>query len=95
MTDNPRSLFGRVLALQDEVLKRNIAEFDARYNFISACIDLAGAPGIPDQSWQTLPVSQRYVFNCFHGDILSTLINATRLGLHGCETDAYASCGLH
>lgn len=90
MSNNPNSLLGRALALQGEVLKRNITEFDARYSFISACIDLAGAPGVPDQSWKTLPVSQRYVFNCFHGDILSTLINAIRLGFQGCETDAYA-----
>lgn len=90
MDDNHIALLDRALALQDEVLKRNIAEFDTRYNFISACIDLAGAPGIPDQSWKALPVSQRHVFNCFHGDILSTLINAIRLGFQGCETDAYA-----
>lgn len=90
MTDDPRPLLNRVFSLQEEVLKRNIAEFDARYNFISACIDLVGMLGIPDQSWKTLPVSQRYVFNCFHGDILSTLINAIRLGFQGCETDAYA-----
>jgi len=90
MTDNPSSLLERVLTLQEEVLRKHVVEFEVRYSFISSCIDLVGAPGIPDQSWQTLPVSQRYVFNCFHGDILSTLINAIRLGFQGCETDAYA-----
>ncbi|TKS59211.1 MAG: hypothetical protein EWM72_02413 [Nitrospira sp.] len=90
MTDDPGPLLYRALTLQEEVLKRNVAEYKVRYDFISECIDVVGTPGTPEQSWQTLPVSQRNVFNLFHGDTLSTLINAIRLGFQGCETDAYA-----
>ncbi len=80
----------RVFQLQDEVINRNIAQFKDRYDFISACIDLAGRPEIPALTWESLPVSKRIVFNYFHGDALSTMINATRLGFQGCGTDAYA-----
>ncbi len=79
-----------VFNLQEKVLRKNIAEFKERYNFISACIDLAGNPAIPANVWEKLPDSQRVVFNYFHGDALSTLVNAIRLGFQGCETDAYA-----
>jgi hypothetical protein len=47
-------------------------------------------PKVTDRSWKRLPTSQRVVFNYFHGDALSALINAIRLGFQGCETDAYA-----
>jgi hypothetical protein len=90
MTDLPGSLLDRVFPLQEEVLRRNTAEFKDRYDFISACIDLGGKLSIPDQSWETLPISQRVIFNYFDGDASSTLINAIRLGFQGCETDSYA-----
>lgn len=90
MTGLPNSLLEHIFPLQEAVLRRNIAEFKDRYDFISACVDLGGMPKVPDQSWKMLPISQRVVFNYFHGDTLSTLINAIRLGFQGCETDAYA-----
>lgn len=90
MSDLPSSLLERVFPLQEQVLKRNLIKFKDRYDLISACISHACTPGIPDHSWKTLPLSQRVVFNYFHGDALSTLINAIRLGFQGCETDAYA-----
>lgn len=74
----------RVLQLQEEVIKRNIEQFKDRHDFISSCIDLVGRPAIPERAWKSLPVSERIVFNYFHGDALSTLINATRLGFQGC-----------
>lgn len=90
MTGLLNSLLEHIFPLQEAVLRRNIAEFKDRYDFISACVDLGGMPKVPDQSWKMLPISQRVVFNYFHGDTLSTLINAIRLGFQGCETDAYA-----
>lgn len=90
MMDYPIPILENIFSLQEKVLRKNISEFKDRYDFILACIDLAGTPAIPPNSWKKLSDSKRIVFNYFHGDALSTLINAIRLGFQGCETDAYA-----
>ncbi len=79
-----------IFTLQERVLKKNVVEYKTRYDFISECVDLIGSPKFPVEIWKVLPLSHRVIFNYFHGDALSTLINAIRLCLQGCETDAYA-----
>jgi len=79
-----------LFTLQNRVMRKHISEFKKQYDFISACIEHAGDLKITEQSWKAVPFPRVKVFNDFHGDVLSTLINAIRLVLQGCATDAYA-----
>lgn len=80
----------RIFRLQDAVLKKNIEDNLERYTFIVSCIELVDAIHVDDESWAALPKQQQVVYNMFHGDCFSTIVNALKICLYGCETDSYA-----
>ena len=84
------SLLERTFAFQDQVLPRHISTNLERFSFVSDGIALLSDIDISPETWDTIPVEMRSLFNYFHADALSSLISATRLCLHGCETDALA-----
>lgn len=80
----------RIFNLQDAVLKKNIEDNLKRYTFVVSCIELVAAVPITDQCWSALPKQQKIIYNMFHGDCFSTIVNSLKLCLYGCETDSYA-----
>lgn len=84
------SLLELIFALQDQVLPRHISTNLDLFSFVSDGIALLSDINISPETWDTIPVEMRSLFNYFHADALSSLISAARLCLHGCETDALA-----
>ena len=84
------SLLDRIFTLQEEVLRRNATRNADRVGFISRALEAIDEIGVSDTDWATIPIEMRTLYNYFEGDSVSTLISATRLCLHGCETDAFA-----
>jgi hypothetical protein len=87
--DKPITL-ASIFVLQERVLHAHIEFFGDRYQLVANCLELVGLLELPESEWESIPLESRIVFNYFRGDSISTLISATRLALHGCETDAYA-----
>lgn len=80
----------RIFELQDAVLQKNKEAYIERYTFIESCLELTGSINIGESEWRSLSIPQRAVYNLFHGDCFSTMANALRICLYGCETDACA-----
>lgn len=78
-----------IFEIQNNVIKTYIKDYPNLYNFISKCHDCLTAK-MSLIEWENIPENRRKVYNLYYGDIFSTLINATRLALQGCETDAFA-----
>ncbi len=79
----------RIFELQNQVIQKHIQDYTDLYKFISNCFDFL-AIEISSIEWQVIPENRRKLFNFYHADVVSTLINAVRLSFQGCETDAYA-----
>jgi hypothetical protein len=88
-TKNTKQSLVRIFDTQNKVIQKYIQDYPVLYDFISKCQDYSNVELSPSE-WDTIPEDRRTIFNYYQADILSTLINATRLCLQGCETDAYA-----
>lgn len=79
----------KIFDLQNQVIQKYISEFPGLYNFISRCYELINTQ-TPNTLWLKIPENRRKIFKYYEADTVSTLINAVRLALQGCETDAFA-----
>lgn len=79
-----------IFGLQEKVIQRYIEEYKDRFSLISECFFALSTIEFPKNIKSMDEHAKRVVFNYFSADALSTLTNAIRLSLHGCESDSYA-----
>ena len=83
-------LLQRIFSLQDQLVPRHISLHLERFMFVNDALDLLSQLPVNPDEWEAIPVQLRSLFNYFRTDAFSSMVSATRLCLHGCETDALA-----